>query len=154
MCYRNGQKMLCKLLKFLPQLIICMCILVSMVQAFLAHEKNDLNESADFLEQNATHRKGRCRFIILFCLFFCIVLFSKPFQRIFQRRMLSLISFAYLCSNFHFRKKKSWAKLNIISSCYLSWFFLWHFISFVMKLLIKWSWLITNVPPVALYLCQ
>lgn len=81
MCYhRNGRKMFSKLLKFLPQLIICTCIMVTMVQAFLTHEKNDIDDAADIVEHNQTHRKGRCKLEIC-CNFFQSLFLNIVFIR-------------------------------------------------------------------------
>lgn len=83
--------------------------MVTMVQAFLTHEKNDIDDAVDIVEHNQTHRKGRCKLEIC-CNFFQSVFlflsdnfFSNQFCCIFQRRMLSSISITISCAIlFHF----------------------------------------------------
>lgn len=73
MCDRNGRKMLNNSLKFLAQRLICMCVMISIAQAFVENDNNHLddsmhfeNQSTDLLDRNGTHRKGRCESNVLF----------------------------------------------------------------------------------------
>lgn len=54
-----------KLLKFLPQLLISVCLTISVVESLIsvaqANEKSNFDDILDLPEQNQSHRKGRCK---------------------------------------------------------------------------------------------
>lgn len=100
MNHRNGCKMLSRTFKCGSYLVVFMSFMslfISLASAFLSKEINEIDVPFTKLEQSHSNRKGRCKYLLRFCIrcvfFFIVVLFFKRTSVLFCAQIEEVLVF-------------------------------------------------------------